>query len=111
VLAAHNSTARSYKPPSDFLASMAELRMGKGIEPVDQAQCLPSCKHEFSHGISASIVMKAKGLTAACRDLETAFVFTSVMPHYPCYSGQQVYNISQKQDTIILSLLIKIKYD
>jgi len=59
---------------------MAELRMEKGTEPVDQAQCLPSCKHEFSHGISASIVMEAKGLTAACKDLETVFVFTSETP-------------------------------
>ena len=86
----------SYKPLSVFLASMAELRIGKGIEPVDQAQCLPSCKHEFSHGISASIVMKAKGLTAACKDLETAFVLTSVTPRYPCYSGKPIYDISQK---------------
>jgi hypothetical protein len=96
VMAANNGTARSYAPLSDFLSSMAELRMGKGIEPVDQAQCLPSCKHEFSHGISASIVMKAKGLTAACKDLETAFVLTSVTPRYPCYSGKPIYDIHQK---------------
>ena len=80
VLAANNGTARSYAPLSDFLALMAELRMGKGIEQVDLAQCLLVCKHDFSHGISASIVMKAKGLTAACKDLETAFVLTSVTP-------------------------------
>ena len=35
VLAAHNGTARSYKPLSDFLSSMAGLRMGEGIEQVD----------------------------------------------------------------------------
>lgn len=86
VLAAHNGTALSYAPLSDFLASMAELRMGKGIEPVDQAHCLPSCKHDFSNGISASIVLKANGPTAACKDLETAFILTSVTPRYPCYS-------------------------
>ena len=96
VLAAHNGTAQSYKPLSVFLALMAELRIEKGIEPVDQAQCLPSCKHEFSHGISASIVMKAKGLTAACKNFETAFVLTSVTPRYPCYSGKTIYDISQK---------------
>ena len=96
VLAAHNGTAQSYKPLSVFLALMAELRIEKGIEPVDQAQCLPSCKHEFSHGISASIVMKAKGLTAACKNFETAFVLTSVTPRYPCYSGKPIYDISQK---------------
>jgi hypothetical protein len=87
-------------PLSDFLASMAELRMGKGIEQVDLAQCLLACKHDFSHGISASIVMKAKGLTAACKDLETAFVLTSVTPRYPCYSGKLIYYISQKKDII-----------
>ena len=96
VLAANNGTARSHAPLSDFLASMAELRMGKGIEQVDLAQCLLACKHDFSHGISASIVMKAKGLTAACKDLETAFVLTSVTPRYPCYSGKPIYDISQK---------------
>jgi len=96
VLAANNGTARSYTALSDFLASMAELRMGKGIEQVDLAQCLLACKHDFSHGISASIVMKAKGLTAACKDLETAFVLTSVTPRYPCYSGKPIYDISQK---------------
>ena len=100
VLAAHNDTAQSYKPLSVFLALMAELRIEKGIEPVDQAQCLPSCKHEFSHGISASIVMKAKGLTAACKDLETAFVLTSETPRYPCYSGKPIYDFSQKKDII-----------
>jgi hypothetical protein len=68
---------------------MAGLRMEKGIKPADQAQCLPSCKHKFSHGIRASIVMKAKGLTAECKDLETAFVLTSVTPRYPCYSGKK----------------------
>ncbi len=71
VLAANNGTALSYAPLSDFLASMAELRMGKGIEPADQAQCLPTCKYDFSNGTGASIVLKAKGLTAACRDLGT----------------------------------------
>ena len=71
VLAGNNGTALSYAPLSDFLASMAELRMGKGIEPADQEQCLPTCKHDFSNGTSASIVLKAKGLTAACRDLGT----------------------------------------
>ena len=60
VLAANNGTALSYAPLSDFLSSIAELRMGKGIEPADQAQCLPSCKHEFSNGNSASIVLKSK---------------------------------------------------
>ena len=75
---------------------MAELRKGKGIEPAEQAGCLPNCKLEFSKGNSASIVLKAKGLTAACIDLETAFVLTSVTPPYPCYSGKPIYNIDQK---------------
>jgi hypothetical protein len=79
---------------------MAELRMGKGIEQVDQAQCLPACKHDFPNGISASIVMKAIGLTAACKDLEAAFVLTSVTPRYPCYGGKPIYYISQKKDII-----------
>ena len=109
VLAAHNGTARSYTPLSDFLASMAELRMGKGIEQVDLAQCLLACKHDFSHGISASIVMKAKGLTAACKDLETAFVLTSVTPRYPCYSGKPIYDISQKTGYNYLILIDKNK--
>ena len=65
VLAGNNGMALSYPLLSDFLASMAELPMGKGIEPAEQAQCLPNCKHEFSKGISAGIVLKAKGLTAA----------------------------------------------
>ena len=100
VLAGNNGTALSYAPLSNFLASMAELRMGKGIEPAEQAQCLPNCKHEFSKGISASIVLKAKGLTAACKDLETAFVLTSVTPRYPCYSGKQFIILIKKQDII-----------
>ena len=37
VLAGNNGTALSYAPLSNFLASMAELRMGKGIEPAEQA--------------------------------------------------------------------------
>ena len=87
VLAGNNGTLLSYAPLSNFLASMAELRMGgKGIEPDEQARCLPNCKLEFSKGIGASIVLKAKGLTAACTDLGTAFVLTSVTPRYPCYS-------------------------
>jgi hypothetical protein len=69
---------------------VAELRMEKGIEQVDQAQCLPACKHDFPHGISASIVIKAKGLTAACKDLETAFFLTGVTPRYPRYSGKHI---------------------
>jgi hypothetical protein len=68
---------------------MAELRMGKGIEQVDQAQCLPACKQDFSHGVSATFVMKAKGLNAACKDLETESVLTSVTPRYPCYRGKK----------------------
>ena len=96
VLAGNNDTALSYAPLPNFLASMAELRMGKGIEPAEQAKCLPNCKHEFSKGISASIVLKAKVLTAACKNLETAFVLTSVTPPYPCYSGKPIYNIYQK---------------
>jgi len=109
MLAAHNGTAQSYKPLSVFLASMAELWMEKGIEPVDQAQCLPSRKHEFSHGISARIVMKAKGLTAACKELETAFVLTSVTPRYPYYSGKPIYDISQKTGYIYLIFIDKNK--
>jgi hypothetical protein len=35
VLAASNGTALPYAPLSVFLASMAKLRMGKGIEPAD----------------------------------------------------------------------------
>ena len=96
VLAANNGTERSYKPLSDFLSSMAELRMGKDVELAEQAQCLSNCRHEFSKGISASIVLKAKVLTAACKNLETAFVLTSVTPRYPCCSGKQIYNIDQK---------------
>ena len=91
MLAGNNGTALSYAPLSDFLASMAELRMGKGIDPAEQARCLSNCKLEFSKGISASIVLKAKGLTAACTDLEVAFFLTSVT-RYPCYSGRQIYN-------------------
>ena len=89
---------------------MAELRMGKGVEPVDQVQCLPNCKHEFSHGISASIVMKAKGLTAACKDLETAFVLTIVTQRYPCYDGKSIYNISQKKGYNYLIFIDKNKF-
>ena len=37
VLAGNNGTALSYAPLSNFLASMAELWMGKGIEPAEQA--------------------------------------------------------------------------
>ena len=108
VLAAHNSTAR-YTALSDFLASMAELRMGKGIEQVDLAQCLLGCKHDFLHGISASIVMKAKGLTAARKDLETAFVLSSVTPRYPCHSGKTICDISQKKGYNYLILIDKNK--
>jgi len=87
LFAANNGAALSYAPLSDFLSSIAELRMRKGIEPDDQAQYLPSCKHEFSNGNSASIVLKRKGMTAACKELETALVLTSVSPRYPCYRG------------------------
>ena len=93
VLAGNNGTALSYAPLSNFLASMAELRMGKGIEPAEQARCLPNCKLELSKGISASIVLKAKGLTAACTDLEKVVVLTSVTPRYPCYSRTLIYDI------------------
>ena len=96
VLVGNNGTALSYAPLSNFLASMAKLRMGKGIESAEQAQCLPNCKHEFLKGISASIVLRAKVLTAAYKNLETAFVLTSVTPPYPCYSGKPIYNIDQK---------------
>jgi hypothetical protein len=96
VLAANDGTAQSYKLLSNFLSSMAELPMGKSIEPADQTQCLPSCKHDFSNGFSADIVLRAKGLTAACKDLETAFVLTSVTPRNPCCSGKLIYDISQK---------------
>ena len=101
VLAGNNGTALSYAPLPNFLASMAELRMGKGIEPAEQAKCLPNCKYEFSKGISASIVLKAKGLTVACTDLEMAFFLTSVTPRYPCYSRKPIYDIDQKKDIII----------
>ena len=80
VMAANNATALSYAPISNFPSLLAELRMGKGIEPDDQAQCLPSCKHELLNGIRASIVLKRTGITAACKELETAFVLTSVTP-------------------------------
>ncbi|MFL2842068.1 MAG: hypothetical protein ACJ0BH_05300 [Candidatus Puniceispirillaceae bacterium] len=96
LLAGNNGTALSYEPLSDFLTSMAELRMGKCIEPAEQAQCVPNCKHELSKGISASIVLKVKGLTAACKDLETAFVLTIVTPRYLCYSGKQIDDVDQK---------------
>jgi hypothetical protein len=77
---------------------MAELRKDKGIEPAENARCLPNCKLEFSKGISASIVLKAKGLTAACTDLEITFVLTSVTPRYPCYSRKLIYDISQTKE-------------
>ena len=38
VLEGNNGTALSYAPLSGFLASMAELRMGKGIDPAEQAR-------------------------------------------------------------------------
>ena len=78
VLAGNNGMAQSYALLSNFLASMAQLWMGKGIEPAEQVQCLPNCKHEFSKCTSASIVL------------------TSVTPRYPCCSGKQIYNIDQK---------------
>ena len=60
---------------------------------------------------SGGIVLRAKGMTAACKDLETAFVMTSITSRYPCCSGKLIDDISQKkQDKITLSLLIKIKY-
>ena len=98
VLAENNGTALSYAPLSNFLASMAELLMGKGIEPVEQARCLPNCKLELSKGISANIVLKAKGLTAACKDLRTAFVLPSVTLRHPCGSGKPFYDIGQKAE-------------
>ena len=84
--------------------------MGKGIEPDDQAQYLPSCKHEFSNGNSASIVLKTKGMTAACKELETAFVLISVTPRYPYYSGIQIYDIDQKTGYNYLIFNNKINY-
>ena len=110
VLAGTNSMALSYAPLSDFLASMGELRMGQSIEQADLAKCMPACKHDFSKGISANIVMKAKGLTAACKDLETAFILTNVTPRYPCYSGKQIYNISQKTGYNYLIFIDKNKF-
>ena len=98
VLVGNNGTALSYALLSDFLASMTELWMGKGIEPAEKARCLPNCKLEFSKGISASIVLKAKGLTAACKDLRTAFVLPSVTPRHPCDSGKPFYDIGQKAE-------------
>ena len=109
VLAGNNGTVLSYAPLSNFLASMAELRMGKGIDPAEQARCLPNCKLEFSKGISASIVLKAKGLTAACKDLETAFVLTSVTPRYPCCRGKTIYDIDQKKGYNYLIFIDKNK--
>ena len=35
---------------------------------------------------AGGIVLRAKGLTAECKDLETAFVLTSVTSRYPCYN-------------------------
>ena len=96
VLAANNGTAKSYELLFNFLSSMAELWMRTGIEQVDQAQCLPTCKHGCPNGISASIVIKAKSLTAACKDMETAFVLTSVTPLFPFYIGKTIHYISQK---------------
>ena len=49
---------------------------------------------------AGGIVLRAKGLTAACKDLETAFVLTSVTSRYPSYSGKLIYDISQKQDIV-----------
>ena len=109
MLAGNNGTALSLVPLSDFLASMVELWIGEGIEPAEQAQCLPNCRHEFSKGISASIVLKAKGLTAACKDLETVFVLTSVTPRYPCYSGKLIKHIGQKTGYNYLILFNKNK--
>ena len=109
VLAASNDAAQSYAVLSDFLSSMADLRMGRGIEQVDQVQCLPACKHDFPNGISASIVMKPKGLTAACKDLETAFVLTSVTPRYPCYSGKSICDTTQKTGCDYLVFIDKNK--
>ena len=110
VLAGTNSMALSYAPLSEFLASMGELRMGQSIEQADLAKCMPACKHDFSKGISANIVMKAKGLTAACKDLETAFILTNVTPRYPCYSGKPIYNISQKTGYNYLIFIDKNKF-
>ena len=110
VLAGTNSMALSYAPLSEFLASMGELRMGQSIEQADLAKCMPACKHDFSKGISANIVMKAKGLTAACKDLETAFILTNVTPRYPCYSGKPIYNISQKTGCNYLIFIDKNKF-
>ena len=110
VLAGTNSMALSYAPLSEFLASMGELRMGQSIEQADLAKCMPACKHDFSKGISANIVIKAKGLTAACKDLETAFILTNVTPRYPCYSGKPIYNISQKTGYNYLISIDKNKF-
>ena len=50
---------------------------------------------------AGGIVLRAKGMTAACKDLETAFVMTSITSRYPCCSGKLVDDISQKkQDKI-----------
>jgi hypothetical protein len=98
MLAGNNGTALSYAPLSNFLASIAQLWVRKDIEPVERAQCLPNCKHEFSKGNSASIVLKVKGLTAACKDLRTAFVLPCVTPRHPCDSGKPFYDIGQKAE-------------
>ena len=92
VLAGNNGTALSYAPLYDFLASMAELRMGKGIEAAEQARCLSNCKLEFSKGISASIVLKLKGLTAACTDLEIVF-FDKRNAALSFFSRKSIYEI------------------
>jgi hypothetical protein len=75
VLAGNNCTALSYAPLSDFLASMAELRMGKGIEPAEQAQCLPNCKHKILKRHQRQHCLESKGSDLIVQEFGTGVCF------------------------------------
>ena len=88
----------SYRRLSDFLMKMTAFRLGQASELEGYQTCDVMCRHQLHSGQSIAIVMKRRGLSAACDDRETAFIISIVAPLCPCRTTKPIYHFTQRKN-------------
>ena len=81
-----------------FLIDMAALRLGQHADPEKVQHCDEFCQHQLRRCEAVAIVLKRRGLSAACDDRNTDMIISLSAPLYPCRTAKPIYYITQKMD-------------
>ena len=78
--------------------NLAALRLGQHPDPKKIQHCNEFCQHQLRRCEAVAIVLKRRGLSAACDDRNTDMIISLAVPLYPCRTAKPIYYFTKNMD-------------